>query len=244
MRLKNLSIVITGSGRGIGRSIADCCADQGAWVVINDIDSSNLREAQMALESKGARVISVEGDISIRSEAQKLIESAITAFGRIDVLVNNAGIMKAIPFLEIKEKDWDDTMRVNLKGVFNCAQYAAQHMMRQRGGRIINISSRAYLGTPQMAHYGASKAGILGMTRCMALELGPYGITVNAVAPAQIDTEMLRSVSGDFIEDRIQKVPLRRLGVSEDVAHAVVFLASSEASYITGEVLHVTGGLY
>jgi 3-oxoacyl-[acyl-carrier protein] reductase len=146
--------------------------------------------------------------------------------------------------LELTEKDWDDTMRINLKGVFNCAQYAAQHMVQQGGGRIINISSRAYLGAPQMAHYAASKAGILGLTRCTAMELGPYGITVNAVAPAQIDTEMLRSTSGGFIEDRIQKAPLRRLGLPEDVAHAVVFLASSEASYITGEVLHVTGGFY
>jgi 3-oxoacyl-[acyl-carrier protein] reductase len=244
MRLKDLRIVITGGAQGIGKSIAECCAEEGARIVINDINSTYLQALRQTLESSGVQAIAIEGDISIRSSAEKLIEASVNKFGGIDVLVNNAGIMKTIPFLELTEKDWDETIKVNLKGTFNCAQAAARHMVRQRGGRIINLSSRAYLGSPKMAHYAASKAGILGLTRCMAMELGSYGITVNAVAPSQIDTEMLRSISGGFIEDRIQKVPLRRLGLPEDIAHAVVFLASAEASYITGEVLHVTGGLY
>lgn len=245
MRLKDLSIVITGSGRGIGRSIAICCAEEGARVVINDINASNLRETRAILESKGAKVIAFEGDVSKRTDAQGLIDAAINGFGRIDVLVNNAGILSAIPFLDITEKDWDDVINVNLKGAFNCGQYAAQHMVQQRSGKIIHFSSRAYLGAQRMAHYAASKAGILGLMRCMAIELGPYGITVNAVAPGAIDTEMVRSVSSDdSIKDRIQRTPLRRIGVPDDIAHAVVFLASPEASFITGEVLHVTGGCY
>jgi NAD(P)-dependent dehydrogenase (short-subunit alcohol dehydrogenase family) len=245
MRLKDLSVAITGSGRGIGRSIAICCADEGARVVINDIHSSNLQEVRNTLESKGVKVVAFKGDISKRSEAQGFIEAAINGFGRIDVLVNNAGIAKFVPFLDITEEDWDEVMRVNLKGVFHCAQSAVRYMVKQGSGRIINISSRAYLGTPQMAHYASSKAGILGLTRSMAMELGPYGITVNAVAPGMIDTELLRSTSSDdFIRDRLEKIPLHKFGSPEDIAHAVVFLASSEATYITGEVLHVTGGLY
>jgi NAD(P)-dependent dehydrogenase (short-subunit alcohol dehydrogenase family) len=245
MRLKDLSIAITGSGRGIGRSIAICCADEGARVVINDIHSLNLQEVRNTLESKGVKVVAFRGDISKRSEAQGFIEAGINEFGRIDVLVNNAGIAKFIPFLDITEEDWDEVMRVNLKAVFHCAQCAVRYMVKQGGGRIINISSRAYLGTPKMAHYASSKAGVLGLTRSMAMELGPYGITVNAVAPGMIDTELLRSTSSDdFIRDRLEKIPLHKFGSPEDIAHAVVFLASPEATYITGEILHVTGGLY
>lgn len=244
MRLKDLSIVITGSGRGIGRSMALCCAAEGARVVVNDIIPSTLEETRRILESKGAKVIAFKGNISKRSEAQGLIDAAVKGFGRIDVLVNNAGIMKAIPFLDITEEDWDETMKVNLKGAFNCAQYAAKQMVQQKGGRIIHISSRSYLGAAQMAHYAASKAGILGLMRCMALELGPYGITVNAIAPGMVDTEMSRNIAGDFMKERIKATPMRRAGTPEDIAYAVVYLASPEASYVTGEVLHVTGGFY
>jgi len=242
-RLKDLSIVVTGSGRGIGKSIAHHVLGEGARVVINDVNPSRLEEARVALASKGGKVIAFEGDVSIRSVAQRLIDTSISEFGRLDVLVNNAGIARNVPFLELTEEDWDEVIRVNLKGAFHCAQFAARHMVQQKNGRIINISSRAYLGAYNMANYGASKAGLLGLTRCMALELGPYGVNVNAVAPGLIDTELTRiSFSPDIVKERVQKTPLRRIGSPDDIAHAVVFLASPEASFITGEVLHVTGG--
>jgi 3-oxoacyl-[acyl-carrier protein] reductase len=244
MKLNNLSVVVTGSGRGIGRSIALRCADEGARLVLNDINGEDLEQVKQTLESRGRNVIALKGDVSVRSDAGRLIDSAVERFGRLDVLVNNAGITRNAPFLDLTEEDWDEVVRVNLKGVFNCAQYAARYMVKQRSGRIINISSRVYLGAEQMANYAASKAGILGLTRCMAIELGPYGITVNAVAPGTIDTEPVRSMFEGFVEDRIKKTPLRRIGSPDDIAHAVLFLASSEASFITGEVLHVTGGFY
>jgi len=242
--LKDLSVVVTGSGRGIGRSIALRCADEGGRLVLNDIDEENLARVKRTLESRGTKVMAFKADISVRSEAKRLILSAVEGFGRIDVLVNNAGITRNSPFLDLTEEDWDVVMKVNLKGAFNCAQAAARYMVDQKSGRIINISSRSYLGARQMANYAASKAGILGLTRCMAIELGPYGITVNAIAPGLIDTEPVKEMYEGFVEERIKSTPVGRIGVPEDIAAAVVFLASPEASYVTGETMHVTGGVY
>ncbi len=247
MRLKNLTVVITGCGQGIGRATAFRCAEEGARLVINDINASTLEELRAALEVKGCKVVAFVGDVSIRPEAQGLIETAVRSFGRIDVLVNNAGITRNGSFLDLTEEDWDEVMRVNLKGTFNCAQHAARYMVKQGGGRIINISSRSHLGAQLMANYAASKAGVIGLTRTMAMELGPYGVTVNAVAPGLVDTEPVRKMfanAQDIFEDRIKKTPLRRIGSPDEIAQLIVFLASSEASYITGEVLHATGGSY
>lgn len=244
MRLKDLNIVITGSGRGIGKAIAFRCCEEGARVVINDTILPNLVEVQTTLEAGGFNVIAFKGDVSKQSDAKELIETSIKAFGRIDVLVNNAAIMRNAPFLDMTEKDWDDVININLKGVFNCSQYAAKYMMNQGSGRIINISSRSYMGGINIANYSSSKAGILGLTRSIAMELGPYGITVNAIAPGVIDTELSRTMPAEFVKERIERTPLHRLGSPEEVAYAVVFLASQEASFITGEVLHVTGGFH
>jgi 3-oxoacyl-[acyl-carrier protein] reductase len=244
MRLKDLSILITGSGRGIGKSIALRCADEGAIIAVNDINHSRLEQICASLELKDKKVFPFKADISSRKDAKALIEAVIEAYGRIDVLINNAGITRNKPFLDITEDEWDEVIRVNLKGVFNCAQYAARFMIEQKSGRIINMSSRAYLGASNMANYASSKAGIIGLTRSMAIELGPYGITVNAVAPGTIETELSKKMPADFFRNRIKDTPLRRIGHPEEVADSVVFLASSEANFITGEVLHVTGGFY
>jgi len=244
MRLKDLSILITGSGRGIGKSIALRCADEGACIAVNDINSSSLEAICASLELKDTKIFPFKADISSRTDSEALIEAVIEENGRIDVLVNNAAITRNKPFLDITEDEWDDVIRINLKGVFNCAQSAARFMIQQKSGRIINMSSRAYLGAPNMANYASSKAGIIGLTRSIAIELGPYGITVNAVAPGTIETELSREMPSDFFQNRIKNTPLRRIGHPEEVADAVVFLASSEASFITGEVLHITGGIY
>ena len=244
MRLKDRCVVITGSGRGIGKAIALSCLREGASVVANDVDAGKLKNLKKELISIGDKLVTYQGDISLRKNAEDLVETAVNAYGRIDVLVNNAGIMRNAPFLELTEEDWDEVIKVNLKGAFNCAQQAARNMVQNKSGAIINISSRAYLGAQQMTNYSASKAALLGMTRCMAIELGPYGITVNAVAPGTIDTELTRQMFDTFAEHRISATPLRRIGSPEEIAHAVIFLASSEAGFITGEVLHVTGGFY
>jgi 3-oxoacyl-[acyl-carrier protein] reductase len=204
----------------------------------------NLKNLEKAVISKGAELVTYQGDISLRKTAEGLVETAVEVYGRIDVLVNNAGIMRNAPFLEMTEEDWDEVIKVNLKGAFNCAQEAARNMVQNKSGTIINISSRAYLGAQQMTNYSASKAALLGMTKCMAIELGPYGITVNAVAPGTIDTELTRQMFDKFVEQRISATPLRRIGRPEEIAYAVIFLASPEAKFITGEILHVTGGFY
>ena len=228
MRVKDKVAVVTGAGRGLGEASAIRLAEEGGRVVVSDIDLASAQQTADRIKAMGREAI------------------AVKTFGRIDILVNNAGITRDTSIRKMTEEDWDMVLNVNLKGAFNCAQFAAKYMIEQKYGRIINLSSRAYMGNPGQANYSSSKAGILGLTKSLAMELGRYNINVNAIAPGLIKTPGVITLSHyeKVAERAIQSTPLGRLGEPIDIANAILFLASDEAGYITGDVLHVTGGRY
>lgn len=237
--------VVTGATRGIGRAIALKFGEIGFNVVASY--RSNHEEAEKLkaeLESMGVQVALVCGDVSKDADAKNLIETAKSTFGTIDVLVNNAGITKDGLILRMKEEDFDQVIDVNLKGTFNCLKHVTPVMVKQRGGKIINVSSVVGItGNAGQVNYSASKAGIIGMTKSLAKELGGRGINVNAVAPGYISTDMT-SVLTDSVKEKIQdNIPLKRLGQPNDVAEVVVFLASAASDYVTGQVINIDGGM-
>lgn len=246
MRFAGKVAVVTGSARGIGKAIALGLVREGAAVTICDIDGKACEETVQEIKDSGGRAIGVTADVSRPEDAEKIIEQTVSAFGRLDILVNNAGTLKDMPIRDMTEENWDKVIDTCLKGSFLCSKYASEHMIKQNYGKIVNISSRAYLGNPGQANYSSAKAGIVGLTRALAKELGRYYINVNAVAPGLIETDALRSLPKyEMIVERQKKdTPIPRIGVPEDVAGAVLFLASDDASYITGDVLHVTGGRF
>ena len=237
--------LVTGASRGIGKAIAVQLAADGFDVVVNY--QNNGEKAQETVElakSFGVRAIAIKADVSCFEEAQSLVEAAISELGGLFVLVNNAGITRDGLLARMKQQDFDDVIDVNLKSVFNCCRFAAAYMMKQREGRIINISSVAgILGNAGQTNYSASKAGVLGMTKSMARELAPRNITVNAIAPGYVVTDMTESLPQQAKEKLLELIPLKRLGKPEDIAKMVSFLASDGAGYITGQVLSVDGGL-
>ena len=245
MRLRDRVALVTGGGRGIGRSCAVALAGEGAHVAIGDVDPTLLEDALDAIEAAGAEGAAFEMDVTDRQQIDRVVDAVCDRFGRIDILVNNAGIYEILSFEEITEEQWDRLLAVNLKGVFLCSQAVVGRMKVQRGGRIINMSSSAGKtgGVLCGAHYAVSKAGIISLTKSLAREVGPYGITVNAIAPGRIATPMIAAASEEENEAMRRQTPLRRLGTPADVAQAVVFLASDAADYITGEVIDVNGGL-
>jgi 3-oxoacyl-[acyl-carrier protein] reductase len=246
MELDGRVAVVTGAGSGIGEAIACRLAQHGAQVVVNDIVAERgNRVAADILERRGEGIF-IEADISIFEGAQSLAEQAERAFGKIDILVNNAGITRDKLLRDMEEADWDEVLDLNLKGVFNCCKFFTPGMIRRFYGKIVNLSSRAHLGNPGQANYAASKAGVIGVTKALALELGRYNINVNAVAPGMIETEGLKKHPqyDMFIERALKITPLNRLGKPEDVAALVHFLVSDLSDYITGEVVHITGGRY
>ncbi|OQY20963.1 MAG: 3-oxoacyl-[acyl-carrier-protein] reductase [Anaerolineaceae bacterium 4572_32.2] len=236
---------VTGASRGIGRAIALELARCGASVVVNyNRNAEAAAEAVAAIEAEGGQSIAVQADVGDFEQAKRLIQTAVDGFGRIDILVNNAGTTRDQLLMLMKEGDWDDVLRINLKSVFNCCKAAARSMVRKRRGRIINISSVSGIaGQGGQTNYAASKAGIIGFTKSLAKELGPRNITVNAVAPGFIPTDLTADLPEELQQKAIESTPLKRMGRPEEIAYAVVFLASDKAAFITGETLTVDGGL-
>jgi NAD(P)-dependent dehydrogenase (short-subunit alcohol dehydrogenase family) len=245
MRLKDKVAIVTGAGRGIGLGITRAFAREGARVAVCDIRAELLDGALAEIEALGGEALAFQMDVARREQIQHAVDQVLRHWGAIDILVNNAGIYEVLPFEEISEAQWDRLLAVNLKGAFLCCQAVVPIMKRFGSGRIVNIASSAGKtgGTLAGAHYSVSKAGVICLAKQLARELGPHGITVNAVAPGRIDTPMIHTVSDEENEAFARRTPLGRLGMPEDVASAVVFLASDEASFITGEILDVNGGL-
>ena len=245
MRLKDKVAIVTGAGRGIGLGITLALAREGARVAACDIRADLLHEALAEIEALGGEARAFQMDVTQQAQIQHVVDQTLDRWGTIDILVNNAGIYEVLPFEEIGEAQWDRLLAVNLKGAFFCCQAVVPAMKRQGSGRIISIASSAGKtgGTLAGAHYSVSKAGVICLAKQLARELGPHGITVNAVAPGRIDTPMIHTVSDEENAAFARRTPLGRLGTPQDVAGAVVFLASDEASFITGEILDVNGGL-
>ena len=245
-RFENKIVLVTGAGRGIGASIAKRFASEGAEVIVNY--SGNDEAAQKTVDeitATGGQAQKYKCSVNDSESVKVMIDEIIKKFGRIDILVNNAGITKDGLMLRMTDEDFDRVIDVNLKGTFNCTKYVSKYMLKQKSGKIINVSSVVGLsGNAGQVNYSASKAGIIGITKSAAKELSSRGITVNAVAPGYVDTDMTKVLSDNIRNEILKNIPLQRMGNVEDISNCVAFLASEDASYITGQVISVDGGMH
>ncbi len=244
MRLRDKVAIITGSGRGIGREIARRFAEEGARVVVADVDRANAEATVRDINSAGHKAIGVHVDITNTGQLQKMVQETLDHFSRIDILVNNAGVGSNCPFLTTSLEEWEEQIRVNLTGTFLCAQSVARIMVGQRSGRIVNVASiSGQRGGQGRAAYGSAKAGVILLTKVMAVELAPLGINVNAVAPGPVVTEMSAGTHTEATRNSYrERIPLNRYGTEQEIAAAALFLGSDEAGFINGHILNVDGG--
>lgn len=237
--------VVTGASRGIGRSIASALSQQGASIVAVGTTQAPLDALVQEIEAAGGKALAVVANVSVTADVERIMEAAMTTYGRVDILVNNAGVTRDGLIMRMKDEDWDTVLDINLKGAFLTSRAVFKIMSKQRYGRIINITSVVgEMGNPGQANYCASKAGLIGLTKSNAREMAKRNVTVNAVAPGFITTDMTEALSEKMRAELTAQIPLERLGSVEDIANAVVFLARSESSYITGHVLDVNGGMH
>jgi 3-oxoacyl-[acyl-carrier protein] reductase len=242
-RLEGRVTAITGGALGIGRATAFAFAAEGALVALGDVEFDGAETVAKEIKAQGGKAIAVRVDVGDAGQVQAFVDEVVAAFGRLDVMFANAGIAHSAPFLDHPEAQWHRVLRVNLTGVFLCCQIAARQMIKQGGGRIITTASiNGFRGVENLVGYNTAKAGVIELTRTMAVELAQHSITVNAIAPAQIDTRLTRSLPEAARRRRVERIPLGRFGEPEDVARAALFLASDDASYITGHTLAVDGG--
>ena len=242
MNVEDRVAIVTGSGQGIGKGIALALAGAGARVVVNDLVSERVDEVVAEFSASGLAAVGHAADVATAEGAEGLVAATLDAHGRVDILVNNVGTARDGWLAKMSEEDWDLVLNVNLKSQFLCCRAVAPHMMEQKYGRIINISSRAWLGGPGQANYAASKGAVISLTRTLALEMARYGITANCIAPALVDTPLFRGLKEEVQERLIKTIPAGRVGTPEDIGNAALFLAADESSYVTGQTLYVCGG--
>lgn len=244
MTMKDKVVLVTGGGRGIGRDIAHRFADEGANVAVCDVNKDALEAVKGEIESKGRKCLVFDADVTKPEHVDGMVTKILDNFGRVDILINNAGITRDGLLVRMSEGDWDLVLDINLKGVFNCTKAVTKPMMKQRWGRIVNIASViGIIGNAGQANYAASKGGIIAFTKSVAKELASRNINVNAIAPGFIQTDMTKKLPEQYRSEMLKLIPLNRFGDAEDVANAALFLASEAASYITGHVIKVDGGM-